>query len=126
MSKGINIKYFLDLQHAHIKVRKHVNQNMCDNYFYVASNIKLRLTNRSWELGIVKNLNLLLLRKLLTIEIKFIKFVHICGLMLELPRSQGPLFLTQIEKRLQLDFITLNLGNEHHCHNNNTPVLWCF
>lgn len=40
---------------------------MCDRYFYVASNIKLRLTNHSRELGIVENLDLLLLRKQLTI-----------------------------------------------------------
>lgn len=40
---------------------------MCDNYFYVAWNIDLRLTNHSWELGIVKHLDLLLLKELLTI-----------------------------------------------------------
>lgn len=98
MSKGINIKYplLLDLQHAHIQVRKYVNHNMCDSYFYVAWNIELRLTDHSWELGIVKNLDYWLL------EIKFIKFVHTYGLMLELPRCQGPLFLTQIEKRLSI------------------------
>jgi hypothetical protein len=53
--------------YADIKVRKHVNHNMCDSFFYVAWNIEVRLTNHSWELGIVKNLDLLLLRKLLTI-----------------------------------------------------------
>jgi hypothetical protein len=26
--------FFLDLQHVHIKIRKHVNHYMCGSYFY--------------------------------------------------------------------------------------------